>query len=328
VDRGAAASPVRWPLAAWLATLAGGIALFHLLGTGPLAAPPLTEPAAWGAWASEREPAVATVAILRLVVLALAWYLVGVTTIGLVARLARAARLVRVADALTVPALRRFLQGALGLGLATAMVGAAAPGAHRPSLPTPTVAAEAEAGSPMADPADGVQLVRAADDEVRLARVAEDEVRLAAVAGDEVRLGRVTERSGAGGDPVVAGEATDGPLPLELLDRAGSDERVTLRRIVVGDRADREGEELPGPSAPAHEVVAGDSLWTIARDALATATSSEPDEPTVHRYWRELIELNRHRLVDPGNPDLIFPGQRFELPPVIGAEEGRARSGP
>jgi hypothetical protein len=307
VDRHATASPARWPLAAWLATLVAGIALFHLLGTGPLAAPPLTEPAAWGAWASERDPAVATVAILRLVVLALAWYLVGATTIGLVARLARAARLVRVADALTVPALRRFLQGALGLGLATAMVGAAAPGAHRPSLPTPTVVAQAEGRAPLADPADEMRLVRVAEDEVRLVRVAEDEVRSARVAEE--------------------------PLPLELLDRAGRDERVAMRRIGDGDvadrdRADREVEQVSGPSTAAHEVVAGDSLWTIARDVLASSTGGEPDEPTVHRYWRELIERNRHRLADPGNPDLIFPGQRFELPPVTGDEEASARSRP
>lgn len=114
------------PLVGWVCSLGLGIVLFTSMGDGPLAAPALTDPGSWGGWADGRDPMLASVAILRLVVLGLAWYLVGVTTIGLLARLTRAAALIRVADALTVPFVRRLLQGALGVGLATAMVGAAA----------------------------------------------------------------------------------------------------------------------------------------------------------------------------------------------------------
>jgi hypothetical protein len=110
------------PLVAWCAFLVVVIAAFTALGSGALAAPPLTDPAAWADWAGRRDPFIAAAALLRVLVLALAWYLVGVTTIGIVARLTRAARLVRVADALTVPLVRRLLQGALGVGLATAVV--------------------------------------------------------------------------------------------------------------------------------------------------------------------------------------------------------------
>jgi nucleoid-associated protein YgaU len=44
-----------------------------------------------------------------------------------------------------------------------------------------------------------------------------------------------------------------------------------------------------------------------------------PDQPTppereVARYWRRLVEANRDRLVDPGNPDLLRPGQTLTLP--------------
>jgi nucleoid-associated protein YgaU len=35
----------------------------------------------------------------------------------------------------------------------------------------------------------------------------------------------------------------------------------------------------------------------------------------VGRYWRRLIDANRDRLVDPGNPDLLLPGQELVLPP-------------
>lgn len=77
----------------------------------------------------------------------------------------------------------------------------------------------------------------------------------------------------------------------------------------------------PGPPAPPDVSVAdtlvvepGDSLWSIAEEALADAADGRPDDATVERYWRRLIEANRQALVDPGNPDLIYPGQSLLLP--------------
>jgi len=66
-----------------------------------------------------------------------------------------------------------------------------------------------------------------------------------------------------------------------------------------------------------HVVVAGENLWTIARDHLAKARSGA-DEPTtreVAAYWLRVIEANRARLLS-GDPDLIYPGERTVLPPV------------
>ncbi len=69
----------------------------------------------------------------------------------------------------------------------------------------------------------------------------------------------------------------------------------------------------PAPRAPAahprdDEVVVarGDSFWSIAAD--------EHDGDELVGYWRALIERNRDRLVDPSNPDLLFPGQVLRLP--------------
>jgi hypothetical protein len=253
----------RWrraaPLVVWSLALLAGVTVFHALGAGPLAAPPLLEPSAWGRWAAGRDPLVATVAVLRLVVLALAWYLVGVTTVGLVGRLARAARLVRLADALTVPWVRRLLQQALGVGLATAMVGAASPLTATTPAPRPAAAAPASAE-------DGAEVRLTRASEVRLARADAAEVRLTRVedTGDEVRLRRV-------GGEVAA--------------------------------ADRE-----------HEVRAGESFWTVARDRLATELGRPPSDEEVVAAWQRLIAHNRDRLVDPDNPDLLFPGQRLLLP--------------
>jgi hypothetical protein len=299
------------PLLVWLGSLSVGVVLFHALGSGPLAAPPVTEPGAWGAWTNEREPAVATVAVLRLLVLGLTWYLVGVTTVGIVARLARAASLVRVADALTVPVVRRFLQGALGLGLATAMVGAVAPGTYRAPTATSAVVAGAAASEAAAEE---VRLAHASDDEVRMARVADDEVRLARLTEDAVRLARASV------DEDELTRVASAPLPLELLEGRDGGDEVTMRQVAEG----REGDATP---AAHHEVVAGESLWTIARDALTSPTGGVPSDEALHGYWLDLIEHNRARLADPDNPDLIFPGQRLELPSLPGDADIAAEPG-
>jgi nucleoid-associated protein YgaU len=301
-------------LIAWLAALLVGVLAFHAMGSGPLAAPPIADPGGWGVWVSEREPLVATVAVLRLVVLALAWYLVGVTTIGIVARLTRAARLVRLADALTVPTVRRLLQGALGLGLATAMVGAAAP-VHRVAAPSEAGVAAAQARAEVTAGA-GEDLrpqevfPRTRADEVRLTRAVEEDPR--SPVDGWPRLVRVDTPAGAGA----------APLPLELLDGDRDGDEVHLRRVVEEGSPSPDASTSPVGVRTDHEVVAGESLWTIARGVLAASSAAAADEATLHGYWQALIERNRDRLADPDNPDLIFPGQRLELPPLPGSEGG------
>ncbi|MGQ0744768.1 MAG: LysM peptidoglycan-binding domain-containing protein [Acidimicrobiales bacterium] len=80
----------------------------------------------------------------------------------------------------------------------------------------------------------------------------------------------------------------------------------------VPDLDDRSGTGAlppdPGrqPTPEIWTVGPGESFWSRA-ERLA------PGEE-VGAYWRELIEVNRDRLADPANPDLIFPGQQFRLP--------------
>ena len=61
-------------------------------------------------------------------------------------------------------------------------------------------------------------------------------------------------------------------------------------------------------------VEPGDSLWSIAADELEAVRGSRPTDREVATYWRRVIEVNRPSLVDPANPDLIFPGQVMTLP--------------
>jgi len=62
-------------------------------------------------------------------------------------------------------------------------------------------------------------------------------------------------------------------------------------------------------------VEPGDHLWSIATETLQDSWSrSELTDAEIVGYWREVIEANRERLVEPDNPDLILPGQELLLP--------------
>jgi hypothetical protein len=60
-------------------------------------------------------------------------------------------------------------------------------------------------------------------------------------------------------------------------------------------------------------VAAGDSFWSIAAETVSPA-GGEPSDDEVLAYWRHLVDANRSLLLDPGNPDLLVPGQELVLP--------------
>jgi hypothetical protein len=75
--------------------------------------------------------------------------------------------------------------------------------------------------------------------------------------------------------------------------------------------------QAPPPTAPATwRIEPGQHLWLVAERTLERAWGHPPDDRAVDPYWRALIERNRHRLVDPANPDLVLAGQELELPDV------------
>jgi hypothetical protein len=292
------------PLLGWLGSLTAGIVLFTALGGGALEAPPLGQPSAWGDWAAARDPFVAVVAVLRLVVLALAWYLVAVTTVGLVARLTRAARLVRVADALSVPLVRQLLQGALGLTLAAGVVAsssgavpAAAGRTDGAAVGTATAVASAEDRGP---DAGGVSMVA-----------------LDAADADGARMVALDARGadGADGARMVALDDADAADTGDGARMVALDDRTTARMVGLGPpgAGGAETEEV-APEVGEHEVVAGEHLWSIAADHLAAHLDRAPTEAEITPHWQRLVEENRDRLANPDDPDLIFPGQRLVLP--------------
>jgi hypothetical protein len=128
-------------LVAWVGMLVGVAGGMLALGDGALGAPDLRRPSTWTAWAQERTAPDAAMAVLRLVVLGLALYLLVVTMLAVALRLGDAGRSVTVLDVVTLPFVRSVVQAGLGVGLVGATVAgvSAPPGTSR--APTPADAA-------------------------------------------------------------------------------------------------------------------------------------------------------------------------------------------
>lgn len=235
----------------WVGALAAIVYVLHALGEGQLSTPPFTDFDALRKWMDARDAVEVAFAFLRVVALVLAWYLLIVTVLGLLARLSRVPSLVALTDLGTIPAVRKLLGAVAGIGLtasaATLLVG--------PSL---------------------------ADD------------RPAAVE---------TQGEDAAAGAVVIERLPDGSTLV--IERLPDDDGSATMRVV-----DAEGQAVP----TTWFVQPGDHFWHIAEATLADAWGRAPTDAEIVPYWRQLVEVNRPRLVDQSNPDLIYPGQVFDLP--------------
>src|SRR5688572_22636501 len=103
-------------LVAWCAALVAGVLLLPDVGGADLAGPPLS-PDGWAAWLDGRDAVVAAFALLRVVAVALAWYLLVTTAVVAVLSALRADVLAGLVGRMTVPLARDLARRAVGAGL-------------------------------------------------------------------------------------------------------------------------------------------------------------------------------------------------------------------
>ena len=66
-------------------------------------------------------------------------------------------------------------------------------------------------------------------------------------------------------------------------------------------------------------VRSGDHLWSIAGTHLEIVLDTSPSLEQHDRYWRLLVERATPQLTS-GDPDLIYPGEHINLPPLLDAD--------
>jgi hypothetical protein len=264
----------RWRLLAWTAVLALGLRGLHALGAGPLRVP-LSSVHDLSAWLDRTPPEVMAVAIVRLVALAAGWYLAVCTLALTLARPVARSRVASAAARATPAILRRLVVGGGGLGLAAGTaVGALPSTLVAPAPLAPRPAAAAIVGAAQDASPPTATMTRGARDMPTAVMT-----RLPAIDTPAAVMTRLpaTDTPGASRSPPA--------------------------------RATRDAAAAP----PSWAVEAGDSFWSIAAEMLAEAGEA-PTDRRVIGYWRRLVEANHGRLLDPGNPDLLVPGQEVVLP--------------
>jgi hypothetical protein len=233
---------------------------------------------------AEADPVALGVSLLRLGGLAAGGALLVATALGVVARCCGVVGLVVHLDRWTPPGLRRLLDGALGAGLA-ASIGLSA----LPAL-----------ADPGPDPAPST-LRRLPDAPTTTLRRLPD--------GASTTLRRLPDAPAEPSPSPTAGPPAPGPAPGPGAAGVPAAPAPAQPRPAAPDPA-------PPAPAPRHEVVVrhGDSFWRLAARHEEERLGRRPSEVEVGAYWQELVAANRSRLVVPGDPDLIFPGQVLTLP--------------
>ena len=133
-------------------------------------------------------------------------------------------------------------------------------------------------------------------------------------------LALVTATATGAGAGVAGAAAQPGPAAVEAMrllpgGEAPPPPRMRLLPPPAGAASLDAGGTTAAPAgAPTWTVQPGDHLWAVAARVLGEAWGREPSDAEVDPYWRAVVDANRARLRDPGDPDRIFAGQVLEVP--------------
>lgn len=299
-------------LAVWCAGLVLAARVLVATGQGALRIP-LTSATGLATWVGAASPAEMAVAVMRLLAIAGCAYLLGVTALGVVARLVRARGLAAVVDRISPALVRGLVSGGTGAGLVLGTLVAALPAPDMAGPPAAsTVAAADGAGArPVSAPGGSATMTRTAPGTAAMTRTAGTPTDVpAAPEGGEATMTRLDAGAGR--------SATMARVPSEPAGRVPPPAPVPVTPAAVAA-----GPVLPvvPPLPPvdgtAWRVEPGDSLWSIAEEVVRSAHPGAPGR-VVTRFWQDLVAANRATLVDPGNPDLLVPGQELTVPAFRG----------
>jgi hypothetical protein len=260
-------------LAGTIAAEAALVAGLVALGRRPAFAVPVAHP---GPWLRDGDPATVTIAVLRWCALVGAVWLLLSTVLYALAALSGVPAAVRAVRWSTLPAVRRAVDAACALSVATTVV-----------LAPVAAGASGRPRGPSADP-PGVSLVRDGHGDGSLARLPADGTPPSTPPTSAPTTAPTATAPPAGIPPPAAPLAAvrgDAP-PVALPDD-----------VVVVD-----GDDLWTLAAARVATATGRSPEAVPADEVAP-------------YWVLVCDTNRTRLAS-GDPNLVYPGEHVVLPPV------------
>ena len=268
----------RWmPLVATLGAASATLAAIWSVDDERFAPPPL-DPGGWAAWASEREALDAVASISRLLITVAASYVLVVVAFHAVAILCRSELLLGVTSRISPAPLAAFVSLAV-LG----------------SQPVASAALH--------------------DDSDDTTRGSEPPVM---VVLDEVdpTAGRDATPATPTSTPTTSEPGTNAPPTTPEVEGPAVTSAAGSLPSTAREGVGNNGGPAPGvvPHGIPYTVVEGDHLWGIAERCMRMLGHEQPGEAEIRTYWLALIEANTDRMVEPGNPDLLLPGQQLVLP--------------
>ena len=247
-------------------------------------------------------PAGVVMGMVRVLALGAVGYLLVVVSLELAGRWSAVPALLRTSRRLCLPGMAGWLSQAAAAGLVVSMVAGsvltagAAGAATQPSgmvvvmheLPPTTVTAPVSTATPSGTRLEPSGSTRA----------------------DAPPVMRVV------GSPPMSGPPRSGPPTITPPTGPPPPSTAPVPTADPGADLPTSGVPVLGSSPGTWTIRPGDHLWRVASVTLNGRWEARPTDAQVLDYLHELISANRERLVVSTDPDLVYPGQVFVLPPV------------
>lgn len=261
--------------------------------------------------------------IVRLGALILAYWLFVSTALSVIAQVSRVPAAIRATSMFTLPSVRRVVDGAMVMSIATtSVIGVTGTAAFADTSTTPP-------------PSDLTTSIAASPDDLSVPTPSAGDVTTStdpsAITSTTSTTMAPTTTTGAPDNTTIAPSAGQDWVPTP----SPGAPIATTTTVPQGPSTPANTVPTPAPTpapAPApggtqvlaeqdHRVVPGENLWTISRDAIAAnrnAPASSISESDIRDYWLKVIAVNRDHLRS-HDPHWIFPGEIITLPSMDAA---------
>lgn len=192
--------------------------------------------------------------------------------------------------------------------------------------PTPAAAGQTDEAGPLDPAPDGTRLVTVVDGD-SWAGLAETVMGDASLGGqlrglnvgrqvDSQTLSADTAFVEAGWTLLVPTASLVDDRPTGATTRPGTTSNVRADANPAGDDNHEVAGDEVDAEAESWTVEPGDHMWKIAEQTLVEAWDRGVSDNEIAPYWQSVIEANEDNLLPPEDPDLIYPGQILDVPPV------------